>query len=313
MPERTSVAASYDYCRNLARSAARNFYYGFRLLPAAKRDALCALYAFMREVDDISDEPGEITEKQRGLADRRAEMDRVLAGEPSSSPVWPAFRDTLERFHIPARYLHDLISGAEMDLTISVYETFDRLREYCYRVAGTVGLCCVHVFGFSDPCAPELAERLGIAFQITNILRDVPKDFAMGRIYLPLDDMARFHCDTRDLRQPKPTAHFADLIRFQAERAWQFYSEGWRLLDLVEEDSRAALWAMARIYSGILEKIEQRRYDVLSPPPARLSSAEKVWILARARLGWRDPHYVQRMCERDRRGTGGALGGRRAG
>ena len=191
------------------------------------------------------------------------------------SPVWPAFRDTLERYNIPSRYLHDLISGAEMDLTVNVYETFDRLREYCYRVAGTVGLCCVHVFGFSEPRAPELAERMGIAFQITNILRDVPKDFAMGRIYLPLDDMARFGCDARDLRQTHADAKFVELIRFEAERAWQFYSEAWQLLDLVEEDSRAALWAMARIYAGILEKIEQRRYDVLASPPARLSSAEK--------------------------------------
>ena len=313
MPEKISVAASYDYCRSLARSAARNFYYGFRLLPAAKRDALCALYAFMRGVDDISDEPGEIAAKQRGLADRRAEMDRALAGEASASPLWPAFRDAIERYNVPSRYLHDLISGAEMDLTVSVYETFDRLREYCYRVAGTVGLCCVHVFGFAEPRAPELAERLGIAFQLPNILRDVPKDFAMGRIYLPLDDMARFNCDARDLRQANASARFADLIRFQAERAWKLYAEGWALLDLVEGDSRAALWAMARIYSGILEKIELRRYDVLASPAARLSSAEKVWILARARLGWRDPHYVQRMCERDRRRAGGAVDGRRAG
>ena len=113
-----------------------------------------------------------------------------------------------------------------MDLTVNVYATFDRLREYCYRVAGTVGLCCVHVFGFSEPHAPELAERMGIAFQITNILRDVPKDFAMGRIYLPLDDMARFGCDARDLRQTHADAKFVELIRFEAERAWQFYSEG---------------------------------------------------------------------------------------
>ncbi len=313
MRERISVAASYEHCRILARSAARNFYYGFLLLPPAKRDALCALYAFMRGVDDISDEPGDLGDKQRGLAERRAEMDHALAGETSASPVWPAFRDTVERYEIPSRYLHDLISGAEMDLTVTVYETFDRLREYCYRVAGTVGLCCVHVFGFSEPRAPELAERLGIAFQLTNILRDVSKDFAMGRIYLPLDDMAKFGCDTRDLRQANAAPHFADLVRFEADRAWRFYSEGWALLDLVEDDSRAALWAMARIYAGILEKIELRRYNVLAPPPARLSSSEKVWILARARLGWRDPHYVQRMCERDRRGTGGAVGGRRAG
>ena len=314
MHESLSVAASYEHCRNVARVAARNFYYGFRLLPPEKRDALCALYAFMRGADDISDEPGEAAAKQRGLAALRAEMDRALAGSVNASPVWPAFRHTVERFQIPARYLHDLISGAEMDLTVHAYETFDRLREYCYRVAGTVGLCCVHVFGFHDPRAPEFAERLGIAFQLTNILRDVRKDYEMGRVYLPQEDLDRFDCNsTGEFRRTSASEKFIDLVRFETARAWQFYGDGWPLLDLIEEDSRAALWALARIYSGILEKIESRGYDVLAPPPARLSSAEKVWILARARLGWRDPNYVVRMRERDRRRAGGVVGGRRAG
>src|SRR6202046_1543816 len=218
MPELISVPASYDYCRNLARSAARNLYYGFRLLPQAKRDALCALYAFMREVDDISDEPGELTVKQRGLADRRAEMDRALAGERLESPVWPAFRDTLERYNIPSRYLHDLISGAEMDLTVNVYETFEGLREYCYRVAGTVGLCCVHVFGFTDPRAPEYAERLGIAFQITNILRDVRADYDRGRVYLPREDLRQFSCvPAEEIPKANASEAFRSLVKFEAE------------------------------------------------------------------------------------------------
>ncbi len=161
MPEPVLLSDSFAYCRRTARSAARNFYYGFRLLPAEKRDALCALYTFMRGVDDISDEPGDVAAKTRGLAQCRAQMDRALAGEFDSDPVWPAFREVMSRYQIPTRYLHDLISGAEMDLTVSRYETFDRLREYCYRVAGTVGLCCLHVFGFSDPQAPELAETSG--------------------------------------------------------------------------------------------------------------------------------------------------------
>ena len=314
MPERSSVASSYDYCRNLARTAARNFYYGFLLLPAQKRDALCALYAFMRGVDDISDEPGEIAAKQRGLASLRAEMDRALEGAVSGSPVWPAFRDTVDRYGIPKRYLHDLISGAEMDLTVTEYETFDRLREYCYRVAGTVGLCCVHVFGFSDPRAPELAERLGIAFQLTNILRDVSKDYEMGRVYLPQEDLDRFGCNSaEEFQRASASAKFIELAQFEAARAWQFYGEGWPLMDWIDGDSRAALWALARIYSGILEKIELRGFDALAKPPAHLSAAEKVWILARARLGWRDPNYVVRMRERDRRRAGGAVRGRRAG
>jgi phytoene synthase len=205
----------------------------------------------------------------------------------------------MARYQIPTRYLHDLISGAEMDLTVSRYETFDRLREYCYRVAGTVGLCCLHVFGFSDPQAPELAETLGIAFQLTNILRDLRKDYQIGRIYLPEEDLARFQVRGDDLgRDPgndpgdapdnRPAGgNVVNLVRFESQRAWQLYAEGWPLISLVHQDSRAALWALARIYSGILEKIEIRDYNVLAAPVARLSTTEKIWILMQAKLGRR--------------------------
>lgn len=304
----TGLAVSYAQCRRIARSAARNFYYGFLLLPGAKRDALCALYAFMRHVDDISDEPGALEAKQRGLRELRAEMDLALSGSGPSGSFWPAFCHTVATYKIPPRYLHDLISGAEMDLTISYYETFGALREYCYRVAGTVGLCCVHVFGFSDPRAPELAERLGIAFQLTNILRDLPKDYAMGRVYLPREDFRKFGCDPRQIGDQQSSPELAALLRFEAERAWEFYREGWNLLNLVNDDSRSALWALARIYSGILEKIEARNYAVLAPPPARLTTAEKIWILVRARIGWLGETNALRNRERDRRGTGGPVG-----
>ncbi len=320
MPEPVLLSDSFAYCRRTARTAARNFYYGFRLLPAEKRDALCALYTFMRGVDDISDEPGDIAAKTRGLAQCRAQMDRVLAGEFDSDPVWPAFREVMTRYQIPIRYLHDLISGAEMDLTVSRYETFDRLREYCYRVAGTVGLCCLHVFGFSDPQAPELAETLGIAFQLTNILRDLRKDYQMGRIYLPEEDLARFQVRGEDMGQDldqasengRPSANVVDLVRFESERAWQLYADGWPLISLVDQDSRAALWALARIYSGILEKIEIRDYNVLAAPVARLSTTEKIWILMQAKLGWRGSDNVPRKRDGDRRRAGGSFLGRRA-
>lgn len=308
MLDHAVVAASYVHCREIARSAARNFYYGFLLLPAPKRDALCALYAFMRHVDDISDEPGVLEDKQRRLRELRAGMDRALSGNAVGNSFWPAFCHTVATYKIPPRYLHDLISGAEMDLTISSYETFDALREYCYRVAGAVGLCCVHVFGFSDPHTPELAERLGIAFQLTNILRDLPKDYAMGRVYLPREDFLKFGCDPRQIGESRISAELVALVRFEAERAWQFYREGWKLLGLVSDDNRAALWALARIYSGILEKIESRNYSVLAPPPARLSTAEKIWILVRARLGWLGETNALRNRERDRRRTGGPVG-----
>ena len=181
----------------MAKAANSNFYYAFYLLPKPKRNALAALYAFNRLVDDVADEGAELSVKQRGLARWRAELDEAVTGvdqcfdgtaamtladsPPNSSlAVLPALADTLERYKIPTRYLHDLISGAEMDLTIQSYPTFDRLKEYCYRVAGTVGLTCTHVFGFKDGRAVDLAEKLGLAFQLTNIIRDVREDYAVG-------------------------------------------------------------------------------------------------------------------------------------
>ncbi len=312
MPDATRLAASYAHCRRIARTEARNFYYGFLLLPPAKRDALCALYAFMRHVDDVSDSLGG-AEKPERLADWRARLDCALAGDYPANPIWPAFHHTVTRYGIPPRYFHDLISGAEMDLTVTSYATFDRLREYCYRVAGTVGLTCLYVFGFEDPRAPDLAEQLGIAFQLTNILRDLPRDLAMGRVYLPQEDLERFGCGREDLARQKLSPAFVELMRFEAERAWRFYAEGVELIALVSADSRPALWALARIYSRILEKIEARGYDVFFSPPAGLSRAEKIWILVRARLGWRPIDNALEERDRDRRRAGRSLLRRRAG
>ncbi len=278
------MAASYQHCRNLARTAARNFYYGFALLPNAKRDALCALYAFMRCADDISDSNAAVTDKKEGLKAWRNTLDRALAGEFGTNPILPAFHDTMRRFNIPPAYLHDLMRGAEMDLEIDRYPTFEQLREYCYCVAGTVGLCCVHVFGFKDPSALELAPKLGIAFQLTNILRDVREDYAMGRVYLPQDDLVRFNCSESDIARNEGSDAFIRLMRFEADRAWDFYREGVRLQKLVEKDSQAALWVLIRIYSGILKKIESIQYDVLAKPRPSLSNIEKAWIMIRGKF-----------------------------
>jgi squalene synthase HpnC/squalene synthase HpnD len=290
-----SIDASYIECRRVARTAASNFYYAFYMLPRPKRDALCALYAFMRLVDDVSDDPSpaaaqtlaapeRLAEKRAGLSRWRALLDQAVAGDTGGHPILPAFADTIRRYEIPQRYFHDLISGAEMDLTQSRYATFERLREYCYRVAGTVGLTCLQVFGFTDPHAPELAERLGIAFQLTNIIRDVGADLALGRVYLPDEDMSRFGCSAEDLSGGRTPA-VRELLRFEAERAWGFYAEGMRLIGSVDRDSRAALWALVRIYSGLLARIEDRDFDVFSSR-VRLTTAEKAGILLRARLGW---------------------------
>jgi squalene synthase HpnC/squalene synthase HpnD len=306
------VAQSYSECRRVAREAASNFYYAFFMLPQVKRDALCALYAFMRLVDDVSDTAGSEVDKRRGLARWRAALDAAVSGEVSGHPILPAFADTIERFHIPPRYFHDLISGAEMDLTIGDYPTFDRLREYCYRVAGTVGLTCLHVFGFDDPHAPDLAEKLGIAFQLTNILRDVSKDYELGRVYLPQEDLAQFGVRAEQLARGPLTPELRGLFELEAARAWSFYREGVELIPRVHSDSRAALWALSRIYSSLLRRIEDRGYDVFCER-VRLSTPEKTGILLRARLGWYSKHNVLEERDRDRRRSGGSFLGRRAG
>lgn len=286
MRDTTQLAASYQHCRNLARTAARNFYYGFALLPPAKRDALCALYAFMRGADDISDSDRELNDKAEGLKAWRIALDQALAGNYGNSLILPALHHTVNQYGIPASYFHELMSGAEMDLKIDRYATFDLLRQYCYCVAGTVGLCCVHVFGFRDPAALELAPKLGIAFQLTNILRDVREDFAMGRVYLPQEDLARFGCTDLDLASDTASTAFVQLMRFEAERTWEFYREGIRLQKLVSGDSQAALWTLIRIYTGILRKIETIHYDVLARPHPGLSGIEKALIMLRARAGF---------------------------
>jgi phytoene synthase len=239
-------------------------------------------------------------------------LDQAVAGQTAQHPILPAFADTIQRYQIPPRYFHDLISGAEMDLTDTRYATFERLQEYCYRVAGTVGLTCLSVFGFDHVHAPELAERLGIAFQLTNILRDVRGDLALGRVYLPTEDLARSGCSEEDLARGAVTPAVRELLRQQAERAWQFYTEGAPLLGRIHPDSRAALWSLIRIYSTLLARIEERDFDVFSTR-VRLTAAEKASILLRARLGFWSETDVLEERNRDRRRTGGTFLRRRAG
>ena len=228
---------SYERCREVARKAASNFYYAFYMLPRPKRDALCAIYAFMRLVDDASDSPAAsadetsaIVLKRAALSRWRALLDECAVGNTAGHFILPAFADAIKRYRIPSRYFHDLISGAEMDLLETNYATFESLQEYCYRVAGTVGLTCIHIFGFQDAHAPELAERLGIAFQLTNILRDVRSDLEMGRVYIPAEDLRRFGCTAAELERGQVTPAVRELLRFEAQRAWEFYREGVRLI-----------------------------------------------------------------------------------
>jgi squalene synthase HpnC/squalene synthase HpnD len=305
------VDASYAECARIARESRSSFYLAFFGLRKEKRNALCALYAFMRLVDDVSDEPGDLDSKRQGLAHWRAMLDDAIAGRTAGSPILPALADTIARFEIPSRYFHDLILGAEMDLTVSSYATFDRLSEYCYRVAGTVGLTCLHVFGFRDPKAPDLAERLGLAFQLTNIIRDVRSDFEMGRVYLSQEDLERFGITETQLSGPL-SSQLRDLLEFEADRAWLLYREGASLVDRVADDSRATLWALIRTYSSLLARIEERGFDVFSTRVS-LSSAEKIqYLLTAGMSGWWKKDALAKRSS-DRRRSGRTVLRRRAG
>jgi phytoene synthase len=264
----------------------------------------------MRLVDDVADEGNDVVARQRGLAKWRAALDEAIGGEAQmGSLVLPALVDTMRRYNMPARYLHDLISGAEMDLTVCAYPTFERLREYCYRVAGTVGLTCTHVFGFSDPKALDLAEKLGLAFQLTNIIRDVHSDYALGRVYLPEEDLTRYGVSAADFGQTEATLGVRELLRFEADRAWRYYAEGAALLALIEPESRAALWLLVHTYSALLGRIESLDFAVLGER-VRVSRAEKMLFIAQARFGRLTEENILEKRDRNR-GRAGRIGGRR--
>jgi len=314
-----TISASYDSCLQIAKAAHSNFYYAFFLLPKSRRDGIVALYAFMRLIDDVADEGEDVAVKQKGLARWRAALDAAVTGSPlpptatpqGAAEVLPALVDTMNRYKMPARYLHDLISGAEMDLTVRDYPTFDRLREYCYRVAGTVGLTCTHVFGFTDQRALDLAEKLGLAFQLTNIIRDVHDDYALGRVYIPQEDLERYNVVHEDFSRREATLGVRELLRFEADRAWQNYKEGAELLGLISPESRGTLWLLTHTYSALLARIESLDFAVFGER-VRLSRAEKMLFIAQARFGRVTEENILEKCDRDRRRSGGTRGRRRA-
>jgi phytoene synthase len=273
-----AVDQSYEYCRHVARSRAKNFYYSFLLLSAQQRKAMCAIYAFMRYCDDLSDEPGAT----RSAIERwRQELEDALQGRFSGHPVWPAFHHTVSRFGIPHDYFRQMIAGVVSDLEPHRFQTFEQLRGYCYQVASVVGLTIIHIFGFDTRSALPLAEKCGVAFQLTNILRDIREDAERGRIYLPTEDLERFGVTEEDLRTGNRSPAFLSLMAFEAARARSYYNESQPLLDLIHPRSRPSLWALISIYSRLLDRIERSNYDVFSRR-VRLSLFEKSWIVVRA-------------------------------
>jgi len=287
------LRSAYSVCRHIARTAAKNFYYGFLVLPRDKRNAISAVYAFMRRADDISDDPSLPPQERRQKLDEWVNaLRRVAAGERTDDPVLFALADSQKRYNIPLELLEKLVQGTAMDVpeqpgarpesTVPQlqYETFEQLYDYCYHVASVVGLVCIHIFGYRDPRAEKLAEQTGVAFQLTNILRDVREDAQLGRVYLPREDFARFGLEVRTTTNGSAPAALRPVLEFEALRAREFYRAADELLPLVSEDSRPALWTLVEIYRRLLGRIIACNYDVFSEK-VRLSTAEKLSVLGK--------------------------------
>jgi len=282
------LRAAYSVCRHIARSAAKNFYYGFLVLPGDKRDALCAVYAFMRRADDISDDPSlPVEQRRQKLKEWIAWLSLVVEGVKTDDPVLLALADSRKRFKIPLDLLEKLVQGTAMDVTPEEgrlqYDTFDQLYDYCYHVASVVGLVCIRIFGYRDPRAEKLAEQTGVAFQLTNIIRDVKEDSQLGRVYIPREDLKAFDVDPAVITNGSAAAAMRPVLAFEAQRARDYYRAADELLPLVDEDSQPALWTLVEIYRRLLERIAQRDFDVFSER-LRLSTAEKLAILAKGFL-----------------------------
>jgi phytoene synthase len=281
-----TVAEAYKSCREIARREAKNFYYAFVALPRHKRDAICAVYAFMRHADDLSDDESLSVEERRGKLRAWVEAwHRAVQGRPTAEPIFVALADAQRRFGIPSELLDKLVEGTSMDLEragatngYDTYATFDDLYRYCYLVASVVGLVCVRIFGYSDPRAEKLAEETGIAFQLTNILRDVREDVERRRVYLPLEELRRNNVSIEELAAfPVPlTKNMGDLLHSIAVRAETYYRSADELLPLIDRDSRPALWVLISIYRRLLRRIEASGYEVFArrievPPVVKIA------------------------------------------
>jgi phytoene synthase len=292
------LSHAYAVCRGISRRAAKNFYYGFMVLPSEKRNALSAVYAFMRHADDISDEPGVDPQlKRQKLNEWLDAAKAVFTGKPTDDPVLMALGDAQRKFKIPADLFEKLVYGTSLDLDIPrasaespaiLCNTFEDLKQYCYYVASVVGLVCIRIFGYQDAKAEFLAEDCGLAFQLTNIIRDVKEDASMGRIYIPEDDLVRSNLTAANfsrtvLQAPAQAQQLRPALEYEADRARKYYESAKWLMELIDEDSRAALWVLVEIYSRLLQKITDRNYDVLTER-VRLTLWEKLKVLSRGFL-----------------------------
>lgn len=300
----SETSASFRSCRALTRRTARNFWFSFLTLPRPKRDAMCAIYAWMRRLDDLADDAPSPSAARDALGHFRARTHAALTAagmkfqvaklaraapaapppsDPSHEALWPAFARVVLSHNIPPAHFDEIIEGALMDQEIARYATFDDLYRYCYRVASVVGLVCLRVFGYERSRAEQPGEWLGIAFQLTNILRDVREDAARGRIYLPLDALARHGVRESDVLEGRWSPGFHALLREFGERAEEYYGKAQPLVELVRPDARPTLRIMEEIYHGILTRIRAMDYRVLDAR-ARVPTSRKLWIVLKHAL-----------------------------
>ena len=287
MTHAPTIEEAYAICKAIAKREAKNFYYAFIALPPARKNAICAIYAFMRKADDLADDESVPIEERRRRIDAWLVSWRTASGGgQTADPVFVAVRDATERFSIPLTLLDELVAGTIMDLKESAgaapdtYATFADLYRYCYLVASVVGLVCIRIFGYSDPHAEKLAEETGIAFQLTNILRDVVEDAARNRVYLPLEDLKAHDVPLETILHRRgaspPTPNERSLLADIAGRAEHYYRSAAALLPLIHAESRPALWVLVSIYHELLRRIERSQYDVFTrrasvPLPQKLS------------------------------------------
>lgn len=290
----TPLALAYAACETITRRRARNFYYGLKLTPQSRRGAMFAVYAWMRQADDLADADGVCDQERRRRVSLLRERTRELfslaahdgpvhAGLLPDDPVWLAMGDTVRRFRLSIEPFEAMLDGQLEDIEHREYRTFDELRRFCFRVASTVGLVCIAIWGHHDPRAKDLAIDRGIAFQLTNILRDVREDRARGRFYLPTEDLQRHGLAIDDLMTWSDPQRCRCFVLEQAERVRQFYRRSAELDTLIEPSCRPTLWAMTAIYHGLLEKIQARPEAIVRSRRIRLSCLTKGLIALRAR------------------------------
>ena len=270
---------SYELCTQITRSEAKNFYYAFVTLPPHKRSAIYAIYAFARYCDDISDSNDTLNPSEQ-FVNVRKELTNSLDGNLTENPIIPALIDTINKFEIPNSYFYELIDGVEMDLTKSRFSNFQELKDYCYKVASIVGLISINIFGYKGSKANRYAIDLGIAMQLTNIMRDLKEDADRDRIYLPQDEMKQFGYKETDMLEGVMNDNFKRLMEFQVRRARSYFNSGIKLLDFLQQDAIGCTSILHNLYSRILDRIEDNGYDVFSERVS-LTSVEKVTIMTK--------------------------------